>query len=61
MTISYTPKNGKIEVKLDGRFAGFIKKVAGGYAYYAGRTVRHKGETMNSIAEVKKSLEGTDE
>jgi hypothetical protein len=54
--ITYYPMADFITVKIEGKVAGGIYQVPGGFAYKT--KSNHWGETFPTIAAVKRSLEG---
>ncbi len=56
-TITYEKFLGGTRVLLDGKRAGVIQSVEGGFAYLPGGRKKHQGETFATEAEVKRSLE----
>lgn len=56
-----TTRDTHIRVKLDGKFAGEIRRSRCGRGFlYQPKNSRHTGPTFNTVAEVKASLEGDD-
>ena len=62
MTIRYLYKEGSeacesepLQVSIDGRLAGEIRKVTGGYQYFP-KGIKKGGRVFNKIGEVQRSL-----
>ena len=50
-----------VQVRLDGKLTGQIRKVSGGYQYWPKGVKKHAEQAYFTLAEVKKSLENRSE
>lgn len=55
--ITYEEKTFTVNVRLDGKIVGIIRKFDEGYAYCPGMSYKRRGDIFPTIAECKKSLE----